>query len=319
VHLKAAVIVDKELAPIYADFKDPEIALGHHLIRVQASSISQITKARASASHYSSDNEVPFVPGFDGVGTLEDGSSVYFLVPRNPFGAMAEYCSVAQENCIVIPGTLSSEVAAAMAITGMSSWAALVEQAQMRVGDTVLVNGANGISGRLAIQIAKYLGAGKIIATARRASTFDDLYQLGADQCIVLSENMKETEAAFYAEFKQGIDIVLDYLWGPSALCLINLAAKNSPANKALQFVQIGSIGGATIPFPASALRSSGLKLMGSGLGSLSIAQMLNSVLQVLTHAPNAGFNVKVNSIPLAEVAHAWNTTSSETRSVVII
>ncbi len=317
--MKAAVIIDKEQAPIYADFKDPEIESGHHLVRVHASSISQITKARASASHYSSDNEVPFVPGFDGVGSLADGSRVYFLLPRNPFGAMAEYCSVPQQNCLLIPDTLSPGVASAIAIPGMSSWAALVEQAQMRAGDTVLVNGANGISGRLAIQIAKYLGAGKIIATARRASTFDDLYELGADQCLLLTDNTLEMEASFKPAFTEGVHVVLDYLWGPSALSLINVAAKYSPLKTTIQFVQIGSIGGATIPMPASALRSSGLRLMGSGLGSLSIEQMLNSVLQVITHAPSVGLNLKLESVPIAEVSHAWNTTSSEKRTVLII
>jgi len=317
--LKAAVIIDKAQAPIYADFKNPEVELGHHLVRVQASSISQITKARASATHYSSDHEVPFIPGFDGVGTLEDGSRVYFLLPRNPFGAMAEYCSVPQENCLLIPDALSPAVAAAMAIPGMSSWAALVDQAKIRYGDTVFINGANGISGRMAIQIAKYLGAGKIIATARRASTFDELYALGANQCILLSENLPEMEASFQAEYKEGIDIVLDYLWGPSALCLIQLSAKNYPLSKPIRFVQIGSIGGATIAFPASALRASGLRVMGSGLGSLSIAQMLHSVLQVLTYAPEAGFNVKVQATPIPEVSQAWNMTSSETRTVLLV
>lgn len=315
--MKAAVIIDKEQAPIYSDFKDPEKANGHHLVRVQASSISQITKARASATHYSADSEVPFIPGFDGVGTLEDGSRVYFLLPRNPFGAMAQYCSVPKENCLLIPDTLSPEIAAAMAIPGMSSWAALTEQAQMKAEDTVLINGANGISGRLAIQIAKYLGAKKIIATARRASTFEELFALGADQCVLLTEQVSEMEAAFQPLFADGVQVVLDYLWGPSALSLINVAAKYSPLKTKIQFVQIGSIGGASIPFPASALRSSGLRLMGSGLGSLSIAQMLHSVHQVLVHAPAAGFEVNIHAISAAEVAQAWHTTSSDTRTVL--
>ena len=97
------------------------------------------------------------------------------------------------------------------------------------------------------------------------------MYALGADHCILLSEKMNEMETSFQAEYKEGIDIVLDYLWGPSALCLIHLAAKNRPLSKKIQFVQIGSNGGASIPYPSSALRSSGLRLMGSGLGSLTI------------------------------------------------
>jgi len=312
------MILQKGQNPVYGDFKNPTAHDDQYVIRVQASSISQITKARASATHYSSDSEVPFIPGFDGVGTLEDGTSVYFLLPKNPFGAMAEYCLVDKKHCLLIPNTLSPEVAAAMAIPGMSSWAACIEQAQMVAGETVLIHGASGISGRLAIQIAKYLGAKKIIATARRSEVFEDLYALGADRCIQLTENTREMEEAFALESSLGINIVLDYLWGPSALSLIQVITKNSPPGMPVKLIQIGSIGGATIPFPASALRSSCLTLMGSGLGSLSITQMLNSVLEVLKNAPTAGFKINTQQIPLSHVAQAWGSTTSDIRTVLI-
>ena len=317
--MKAAIVLQKDQSPIFGDFKNPAPDSNQHLVRVQASSISQITKARASATHYSSDNEVPFIPGFDGVGTLQDGSMVYFLLPQNPFGAMAEYCVVDKKHCVKISQTLSPDILAAMAITGMSSWAALIDQAKMVPGQTVLINGANGISGRLAIQTAKYLGAGKIIATARRSELFDELIALGADECIQLTEETAPLESSLKVVFQQGVHIVLDYLWGPSALSIIQSAAKYSPQGISIQFVQIGSIGGATIPFPASALRSSGLKVMGSGLGSLSIAQMLSAISDLITHAPGAGFQIKTEKIPLSEVSQVWNATSSDVRTVLVM
>ncbi|BDW10376.1 zinc-binding dehydrogenase [Polynucleobacter sp. SHI8] len=317
--MKAAVVLQKDQPPVFADFKNPLPDASQNLVRVRASSISQITKARASVTHYSSDNEVPFIPGFDGVGTLEDGSTVYFLLPQNPFGAMAEYCVVDTKHCVKISQTLSSDILAAMAIPGMSSWAALIDQAKMVPGQTVLINGANGISGRLAIQIAKYLGAGKIIATARRSELFDEMIALGADECIQLTEETGILENSLKVVFQQGVHILLDYLWGPSALSIIQSSAKHSPQGFSMQLVQIGSIGGATIPFPASALRSSGLKVMGSGLGSLSIAQMLSAVSDLIKHAPEAGFQIKTEKIPLSEVSQVWNTTSSDVRTVLMI
>jgi NADPH:quinone reductase-like Zn-dependent oxidoreductase len=319
VNVKAAVIMQKDQPPIYGDFKEPMSAPDHSIVYVQASSISQITKARASATHYSSDNKVPFVPGFDGVGTLEDGSRVYFLLPISPFGAMAEFCLADKKHYIQIPQTLDAEMVAAMAIPGMSSWAALVEQAQMIAGETVFINGAGGISGRLAIQIAKYLGAKTIIATARKSSLFDELFELGADQCLLLTDDSQTMEDTFKSVCKQGVNIVLDYLWGPSALTLVNAIAKNSPQEIPVRYVQIGSIGGATIPFPASVLRSSGLRLMGSGLGSLSIQTMLDSVSQVLINTPAAGLKINIQQIPLAQVQTAWNMTSSDSRTVLMI
>ena len=317
--MKAAVIMQKDQPPIYGDFKEPMSTPDHLIVRVQASSISQITKARASATHYSSDNEVPFVPGFDGLGTLEDGSRVYFLLPINPFGAMAEFCLVDKKHYIQIPQALDAEMVAAMAIPGMSSWAALVDQAQMIAGETVFINGAGGISGRLAIQIAKYLGAKTIIATARRSSSFDELQELGADRCLLLTDDSHAMEETFKSVCKQGVNIVLDYLWGPSALSLVNAIAKNTPQEMLVRYVQIGSIGGASIPFPASVLRSSGLRLMGSGLGSLSIQTMLDCVSQVLKNAPVAGLKINIQKIPLAQVENVWNKTDAQARTVLMI
>jgi NADPH:quinone reductase-like Zn-dependent oxidoreductase len=317
--VKAAIVLQKDQSPVFGDFKNPVPDSNQYLVHVQASSISQITQARASATHYSSDNEVPFIPGFDGVGTLEDGSMVYFLLPQNPFGAMAEYCIVDKKHCVKIPQILSADILAAMAIPGMSSWAALIDQAKIIPGQTVLVNGANGISGRLAIQIAKYLGAGKIIATARRSELFEELTALGADECIQLTEESGTLENSLKVVFQQGVHIVLDYLWGPSALSIIQSSAKYSPQGLSMQLVQIGSIGGSTIPFPASALRSSGLKVMGSGLGSLSIAQMLSAISDLIKHAPEAGLQIKTKKIPLSEVSQVWNATSSDVRTVLMM
>jgi NADPH:quinone reductase-like Zn-dependent oxidoreductase len=317
--VKAVVVLQIDQSPVFGDFKKPIPNQNQYLVRVQASSISQITKARASATHYSSDHEVPFIPGFDGVGNLEDGSTVYFLIPQHPYGAMAEYCVVNKDRCVVIPNLLSAHQVAAMAIPGMSSWAALIDQAKMLPGQTVLINGANGISGRLAIQIAQYLGAGKIIATARRSELFDELIALGADECIQLSEETGALENSLKVVFQKGVDIVLDYLWGPSALSIIQSSAKFSPQGLSTQLIQIGSIGGATIPFPASALRSSGLKVMGSGLGSLSIAQMLSSISELIKHAPQARFQMNWQQIPISDVAKVWNTTSSDMRTVLMI
>jgi NADPH:quinone reductase-like Zn-dependent oxidoreductase len=317
--MKAAVVEQIGSEPNFSDFREPIPDKNQHLVCVQASAISQITKARASATHYSADHAVPFIPGFDGVGTLEDGSRVYFLVPHHPYGAMAEYCVVPKKNCLVLSSPLDASFIAATAIPGMSSWAALVDQARMVPDDTVLINGAGGVSGRLAIQVAKFHQAKKIIATARREELFDELYALGATQCILLKDDSKEMEQSFNTLFREGVHIVLDYLWGPSALTLIQSAAKHSPSGWNIQFVQIGSIAGVTIPFPAAALRSSGLRIMGSGLGSLTIPQMLNAISQFIEHVPQGGFFTKTREFPLRDVSHLWNTTHSESRTVLMI
>ncbi len=304
--MKAAIVVEAGQPPVYGDFGDPVAAPGQHLIRVTAASISHVTKSRASGTHYSATGALPFVPGIDGTGVDQDGQRVYFILPEQPYGAMAERCTVDADHCIALPDGLGDDTAAAMAIPGMSSWAALVERAQLRAGETVLINGATGSSGRLAIQIARHLGAGKVIATGRQAAAFDGLRRLGADVTIALTQDRGTLEAAFKAEFRQRVDVVLDYLWGPSAETLVVAAAKAGPEGVPIRYVQIGAAGGRSIDLPGAALRSSALQLMGSGIGSVPFPRLLQAIQGVLGAAPAAGFEIATEAMPLSAVGTAW-------------
>jgi len=132
--------------------------------------------------------------GIDGVGRLDDGSRVHFFLPSGPYGSMAEKVVVPPSHCTIVPDGLDDITAAAIAIPAMSSWVALKERANFTAGETVIVNGANGTSGRLAVQVAKYLGAKKVIVTARQAATLQSIKALGADEMILLNENRDATE-----------------------------------------------------------------------------------------------------------------------------
>jgi NADPH:quinone reductase-like Zn-dependent oxidoreductase len=316
--MKAAIVVEAGQAPVYSDFRDPVPAPDQSLIRVTASSISHVTRGRASGTHYSSVGALPFIPGIDGTGVREDGQRVYFLLPENPFGGMAELSVVDDRHQLAIPDGLSDDSAAAMAIPGMSSWAALVERAHLVAGETVLINGATGASGRLAIQIARHLGAKRVIATGRRTKSFDDLRLLGADVIVPLIEDRDALENAFKNEFQQGVDIVLDYLWGMSAETLVIAAAEAGPEGVPIRFVQIGSIAGTNINLPGAALRSSALQLMGSGIGSVPFPRMLKAIQGVLEAAPAAGFKIAIERVPLAEVSKAWAARDTDSRTVLL-
>jgi len=179
--MKAAVVTAAGKTPIYSDFPTAIAKAGEELISVRASALSQFTKSRASGSHYSSDGCFPLIAGADGVGITQDGTRVYFVLPEPPFGALAEFCPMSANRCVKLPDALDDITAAAIANPGMSAWAALVERAHLAPGETVLVNGATGTAGRLAVQLAKYLGAGKVIATARKAEDLEEVKKLGAD------------------------------------------------------------------------------------------------------------------------------------------
>jgi NADPH:quinone reductase-like Zn-dependent oxidoreductase len=155
--MKAIVVNDFKQTPRWDNFNEPTPQENEVLIKVKAAALSNLVKARADGTHYSSIAKFPFIPGVDGVGQLEDGSRVYFSFPRHPFGSMAEYSVANKATCIPLPDELDDVIAASIANPAMSSWGALVYRAQIMPGEIVLINGASGVSGSLAINIAKLL------------------------------------------------------------------------------------------------------------------------------------------------------------------
>ena len=313
--MKAAIVSSFEHLPEYGDFEEPVAKAGEALITVKAAAMSRLVQAQAAGQHYSSDDRFPFVPGVDGVGVLPDGKRVYFAFPTAPFGSMAERTVVSSSMCVSLPDDLDDVTAAAAANPGMSSCAALLERAKLVKGESVLINGATGVAGRLAIQIAKYLGAGRVIATGRNAGSLKGLDALGADLLISLDQPADSLTSAFRSEIKGGgVDVVLDYLWGPSAESLIAAAAGHGSeaGEPRIRFVQIGSVSARSITLPSGALRSSGLELMGSGLGSVSTPGLLNAIGVVLQAFISQGFKISADPVPLAEVGTAWASQTAD-------
>jgi len=209
--MKAAVVEELRKNPAFRDFEDPEPRGDEVRVSVTASALTNFTKLRAAGQHYSARTAPPFVPGIDGIGRLDDGRRVYFLFPRAPFGGMAETAVIPASRSIPVPDGVDDITLAAIADPGMSSWAALAVRAQLTRGETVLINGATGTAGGLAVQIAKYLGAKTVIATGRNTDALQSLLSRGADEIV----NLTDTDAldnTLQATFERGVDIVLDYL-----------------------------------------------------------------------------------------------------------
>ncbi|HEX9169678.1 MAG TPA: zinc-binding alcohol dehydrogenase family protein [Roseiarcus sp.] len=317
--MKAAVVLGVGRTPVYADFGEPEPAAGESRIAVTAAAISQVVKSRASGQHYSSSGQFPFVVGIDGVGRLDDGSRVYFVMPRAPYGGMAERTVVPRARCLGLPDELDDVTAAAIANPGMSSWAAYVERAKLKSGETVLVNGATGTAGRLAVQIAKHLGARKVIAAARNAEALKSVAALGADVTSPLVDDEAALEESFRREFAQGVDVVIDYLWGKSAERLLIAGAKAGKEAVPIRFVQIGAVSAADITLPSAALRSSAIVLMGSGIGSIPFDRFVHAIGEMLRAAVAAGLRIAVTPVPLSDVEQAWQRDDSAKRTVFTV
>jgi NADPH:quinone reductase-like Zn-dependent oxidoreductase len=303
--MKAAIVRGLGQTPVYGDFAAPAPGPGEDRVRVRAAALSPLVRGRASGAHYSASHSFPFVAGVDGVGRLDDGRRVYFLMPRAPYGAMAEETVVPSTQCLPVPDELDDVTAAAIANPAMSSCAALTERAKLRAGETVLVNGATGAAGSLAVQIAKHLGAEKVIATGRNPEALRATAALGADATIPLVDDEAALDESLAAAFDKGVDVVLDYLWGKSAERILAAAEKAGRAAP-IRFVQVGSVSGETIALPSAVLRSAPITLMGSGLGSVPPDRLLAAIGAGLQAAASGGFRIAAEPVPLSEVEPAW-------------
>jgi NADPH:quinone reductase-like Zn-dependent oxidoreductase len=317
--MNAAVVHAFDAPPSYTTFTDPIPVEGEKLVTVTAAGLHPIVKALAAGTHYGSAGELPFVAGVDGVGRLDDGTRVYFGVSRSPFGTMAERALAGGAMCIPLPDGLDDATAAGIANPAMSSWVALMARAKFVAGESVLILGATGVAGQFAVQIAKRLGARRVVAAGRNPQALAELKALGADQVISLDQD----HAALVSSLRDaiasgGVDVVLDYLWGPPAQAALEAIAQKGLSKMAprVRFVQIGSSAGTTIPLPAATLRSSGLELLGSGFGSASLDQIRQALSEFFAAAATTPFQTAIKTAPLRDVESLWNSPNRGARLV---
>ena len=198
--MHAVVVQAFDSPPSYPNFADPVPQAGELPVTITAAGLHPIVKSLANGTHYGSTGELPFIPGVDGVGRLEDGTRVYFGVARSPYGTFAEIGLAANWMCIPLPDGLDDTTAAGIANPAMSSWVALTARAKFVAGESVLILGATGVAGQLAVQIAKRMGARRVIASGRNPQALETLKNLGADAVISLDQDHDALVAAFRNE-----------------------------------------------------------------------------------------------------------------------
>lgn len=324
--MKAAVLHAAERTPRYEDFPDPQPTEDEVLVRVTAASLKNLDKAIADGSHYSADAagaDTGVVCGVDGVGVLENGQRVYFGGLRAPYGTMAEKSLANRHFVFPLPDTLDDATAAALPNAALSSWLPLVWRTKLQPGETVLVLGATGASGKLAIQIAKHLGAGRVVAAGRNEAVLKTLPALGADAVISLNQPDAALKQAFIQEAAhQRFDIVLDYVWGHPAEILIDALTGHdvlADVPKPIRYVTIGEMAGATIALPSEALRSTTLELYGSGGGSVPHEVIYEAFPQVMALGAAGKLKVDTERVPLSQIEQTWRRADANGSRFVIV
>jgi NADPH:quinone reductase-like Zn-dependent oxidoreductase len=313
--MKAAVITGFDRPPGYADFREPEPVAGEVELRVLGAGLHRLVRGRASGRHYSSAVELPQVAGVDGVGRLPDGSLAWFSGVRAPWGSMAERATAVESACVRLPDGVDPLQVAGQVNPALSSWLALTARAEPRPGQSVAVLGATGSSGRQAVQIARLLGAARVWALGRNPAALAELSGLGATDTVRL-----DGDGAPTALPDGEVDVVLDYLWGaPAHALLTGLLARRAEPSRPLTWVQIGSMAGPEMPMPAAALRGHDLRILGSGIGSVSATTLLGCVPGIVAEIAAGRLSATVHPISLRETAAAWTTQESPGERIVIV
>ncbi len=318
--MNAAVLRSLGKPPRYEPFPDPVPREGEVIVQVRAASLKPVDKQLASGWHFASPRELPVVCGTDGIGRLNDGTRVFFGSIRPPYGAMAERTLVRREFCFPVPDNINDEAAAALPNPGVSAWVSLVFRAKLVPGESVLILGATGITGMLAVRIAKLLGAARVVAAGRNQQVLNTLPGLGADATIRLDVSDNELRDAFTTAIgRSGFQVVIDYLWGrPVEVLLSAMTRKEFAASTSeTRLVQVGESAGPTISLPAAVLRSTALAILGTaGIPPRDV--LVDALQKVLTHAAIGDLSIDIEHVPLADVEEAWQREPQARRLVLI-
>ncbi|MBO9200858.1 MULTISPECIES: quinone oxidoreductase family protein [Niastella] len=310
--MKAVILYPNQGLPQCVELPDPTVQNGKEVsVTVKAVAIKHLDKSKANGKHYSSDasKENSRVIGGDGACLLPDGTRVYGMAVS---GMMAEKAIIDSNMMVPIPDGVNDLVAAALPNAVAGAAMALLFKADIQPGDVVLINGATGFTGRVAVQLAKHYGAEKVIATGRNQSSLNDLLSMGADEIISIVPDDDGFKSQLMAIHDQTpIDIVIDYLWGQPAELILDCLKGNGSFTNKIRFVSVGSMAGDIIQLSAANLRSTNIQLTGSGLGAWSKQQIQQFFKELLPNAfqlAAAGkLNVDTVSVKMENIADLWD------------
>ncbi|RHA40710.1 quinone oxidoreductase family protein [Cellulomonas rhizosphaerae] len=287
------------------------------VVDVLAAGLHPRVRSGADGTHYTSEGTLPMVPGVDGVGRTPDGGLVYFVASDDAPGTMAARALVDRRRSITLPVDTDPVAVAAAMNPGMSSWVALRRRVGFQPGGSVLVLGATGNAGQLAVQIARHLGASRVIGAGRDAQHLELVDALGADEVVSLDGDDAGDRLGRAAG---DVDVVVDYLWGrPTEQAMKAVLMARTDRSRPLAWVQVGSMAGPEIALPSFLLRAANLSVLGSGQGSVTTAGIVAELPALAALVASGVLTVDALAVPLADVEHAWTRPVRPGQRLVLV
>jgi len=301
--MRAAEIREPGRPPAVADRAEPVARNGDVLVEVRAAPITPLDLLCATGVSYFGRPATPYVPGVQGVGTV-DGRAVWFptsagMAPGD--GSMAAVVAVAAEDLVELPPGVDPVALAALGLSAVAAHQALTWRGELAAGEQVLVLGAGGVVGQAAVQLARIAGARRVVAGARSPAGQERAALAGADTVVALdTEDVDELAARFTAAADGPVDLVLDPLFGAPA------AAAARTLRPGGRLVNLGGSAAETCPIDSATLRSKSLRLLGYTNNELTPRQRAEAITVVAEQAAAGRLAVAHEAVPLAEVGAAW-------------
>jgi NADPH2:quinone reductase len=321
--MPAAVLRAYAAPPEYLLSPLPRRGRGQALVRVMAAPISPLDLLCATGKSYFGPPRLPYIPGVQGVGIvmeaerLTPGQRIWFscdagMKPGD--GSMALYCVIDESSALVLPEAVDNDLVAALGLSAIAAWMALTWRGHVQPGEQVLVLGASGAVGQVAVQAAKLLGAGRVIAASRDEAARTRALKLGANAVVDLNgDDVDEISMRMAAACEGPLHLVIDPVWGLPAEAAVRALAPEG------RLVNIGSAAGPIARLESAILRSRVHAILGYTNNALTYEQKAQALTEILTHAAAGRCAVEREIVPLTHVAGAWERQAAFARRKLIL
>jgi NADPH:quinone reductase-like Zn-dependent oxidoreductase len=296
--MRAAVVQRSGATPALDEFTDPQPGPGLSVGTLVAAALNPLDVLLVNDQIPFRRLEPPYIAGYEAVVQLGDGTRCYLAGPPAPYGTLAELVPVPDSAGFGVPAGVDPGLAAALGVAGLVGWVSLDYRGHLQTGETVLVLGAGGSAGQLAMQSARILGAGRVVGAAR-GKALEQAAERGADAVVDLADD-QAIDAGLAAAAPGGYDVIVDFLWGGSAPAAMN------HANVGARYIQVGSAAGPTSTLTAATIRNKLLTIVGQGTVGTPAEVRRSAYAQLMRHADNGKFTLDLEQTRLDDISQTW-------------
>jgi NADPH:quinone reductase-like Zn-dependent oxidoreductase len=309
--MRAAVVHQAGVTPVVEEFTDPQPGAGVSVGALAAAALNPLDVAFVNDQFPLRRLQPPCIAGYEAVVQLADGTRWYVTAPPAPYGTLAELVPVPDSDGFPVPADLDPALAAALGVAGLAGWLALDYRAHLQPGETVLVLGAGGSAGQLAMQSARVLGADLVVGAAR-GEALRLAAGNGADAVVDLADE-QAIEAGLAGAAPGGYDVIIDFLWGAAAPHAMN------QANRGARYIQVGNSAGGAATITGVVLRNKLLTLVGHSLFATPAEVRRSAYAQLTGHAIDGKFTMDLERTRLEDISETWeHLKTGSSRKLVV-